>query len=86
MSNDEEEYHSTILCDGLYRMYLQKTGVVSIFIGTVMNCISHRSPMLSDVSGNGLYIRVGSRVYDGKGLLLGPRSPFRNIPILKWIV
>ena len=43
-------------------------------------------PMLAGVSGNGLYIAIGSRVYDGKGLLLGPRSPFRNIPILKWIL
>ena len=35
--------------------------------------------------GNGLhlYSRVGSSVYDGKGLLLGPRRPFRNILLLK---
>ena len=42
--------------------------------------------MVAGVSGDGLYIRVGSRVYDGKGLLLGSQSPFQNIPILKWIV
>ena len=38
-------------------------------------------PMIAGVSGDGFYIRVGSRVYDGKGLLLGSRSPFRNIPM-----
>ena len=26
MSDDEEEHHSTILADGLYRTYLQKNG------------------------------------------------------------
>ena len=89
MSDDdeEEEYHSTMLGDGLYRTYLQKNG----------RCFNvHRDgsglhiaprPMLAGVSENdGLYIRVGSRVYDGRGLLLGPRRPFRNNPILKWIL
>ena len=32
--------------------------------------------------GNGLYLRKEGKIYDGKGLLLGPQSPFKNIPIL----
>ena len=32
--------------------------------------------------GNGLYLKQGGQLYDGKGLLLGPNSPFANIPIL----
>ena len=32
--------------------------------------------------GNGLYLKQGGKLYDGKGLLLGPNSPFANIPIL----
>jgi len=32
--------------------------------------------------GDGLYLKKEGRVYDGRGLLLGPNSPFRNIPIL----
>ena len=32
--------------------------------------------------GNGLYLKEGGKLYDGKGLLLGPNSPFANIPIL----
>lgn len=32
--------------------------------------------------GNGLYMKQGSKIYDGKGLLLGPNSPFKNIPVL----
>ena len=32
--------------------------------------------------GDGLYLKQGGRIYDGKGLLLRPNSPFANIPIL----
>ena len=32
--------------------------------------------------GDGLYLKQGGELYDGKGLLLGPNSPFANIPIL----
>ena len=32
--------------------------------------------------GDGLYLKQGGKLYDGKGLLLGPNSPFVNIPIL----
>ena len=32
--------------------------------------------------GDGLYLKQGGKLYDEKGLLLGPNSPFANIPIL----
>ena len=32
--------------------------------------------------GDGLYLKKGGKPYDGKELLLGPNSPFANIPIL----
>ena len=32
--------------------------------------------------GDGLYLKQGGKLYDGKGLFLGPNSPFANIPIL----
>ena len=32
--------------------------------------------------GNGLYLKQAGELYDGEGLLLGPNSPFANIPIL----
>ena len=31
--------------------------------------------------GNGLYLRKQGGLYDGRGLILGPKSPFTNIPI-----
>ena len=32
--------------------------------------------------GDGLYLKQGGKLYDGKGLLLSPNSPFANIPNL----
>ena len=31
--------------------------------------------------GDGLYLKKEGKIYDGTGLLLGPNSPFKNIPI-----
>ena len=36
--------------------------------------------------GDGLYLKRGSQIYDGKGLLLGRNSPFKNIPILNLLL
>ena len=32
--------------------------------------------------GNGLYLMKQGGMYDDRGLILGPNSPFKNIPIL----
>ena len=40
-------------------------------------------PELDGVDGDGLYLRSpDGSIQDGKGLLLGANSPFKNIPIL----
>ncbi|MCH2421445.1 MAG: hypothetical protein MK215_05870 [Candidatus Poseidoniia archaeon] len=36
--------------------------------------------------GDGLYLKRGSTIQDGSGLLLGPNSPFKNIPILNLLL
>ena len=36
--------------------------------------------------GNGLYLMKQGGLYDGRGLILGPNSLFRNIPILCMIL
>ena len=36
--------------------------------------------------GNGLYLMKQGGLYDGRGLILGPNSPFTNIPILSTIL
>ena len=35
---------------------------------------------------NGLYLMKQGGLYDGRGLILGPNSPFKNIPILGMIL
>ena len=35
---------------------------------------------------NGLYLMKQGELYDGRGLILGPNSSFKNIPILGWFV
>ena len=42
----------------------------------------------TSVTASGLYLKTGSgyEPIDGKGLLLGPNSPFQNIPILGMIL
>ena len=36
--------------------------------------------------GDELYLKQGGKLYDREGLLLGPNSPFANIPILGTIL
>ena len=35
---------------------------------------------------NGLYLMIKVGLYDGRGLILGPNSPFKNIPIMGMIL
>ena len=37
---------------------------------------------LHGVCGDGLFVKRGSQIYDGRGLLLGKNRPFKNIPLL----
>ena len=36
--------------------------------------------------GDGLYMKKEGGMYGGRGLLLGPNSPLKNIPILGWLL
>lgn len=36
--------------------------------------------------GDGLFLKHGRNVHDGQGLLLGRNSPFKNIPVLGWLL
>ena len=36
--------------------------------------------------GTGLYLMKQGGLYEGRGLILGPNSPFKNIPILDMIL
>lgn len=63
-------------------LYLQKKGCtakVHLVKGNGLYLTPHPHVV---VDGNGLYFINDDRVYSGKGLLLGPNSPFKNIPLL----
>ena len=64
-------------------LYLKKGGIVSQVEtdGHGLYLKPYKGKGLKS-HGDGLYLKQGGKLYDGKGLLLGPNSPFANIPIL----
>ena len=38
------------------------------------------------VEGDGLFLKHGEDISDGAGLLMGRNSPFKNIPVLGWLL
>ena len=72
--------------DGLY---LRKSGhcvKVEPVEGNGLYLTPHRGGSLDGVHGDGLYLKRGSTIHDGSGLILGPNSPFKNIPILNLLL
>ena len=64
-------------------LYLKKGGCVSEVEtgGSELYLKPYKGKGLQSYS-YGLYLKQGGQLYDGKRLLLGPNSPFANIPIL----
>ena len=64
-------------------LYLKKGGIVSQVEtdGHGLYLKPYKGKGLKS-HGDGLYLKQGGKLYDGKGLLLSPNSPFANIPIL----
>ena len=64
-------------------LYLKKGGLISQVEtdGEGLYLKPYKGKALTGY-GEGLYLKQGGKLYDGKGLLLGPNSPFANIPIL----
>ena len=83
----DEASESDVLGNGI-KMYLQKEGKCYDLKKSVDGAmqISPR-PKLTGVCGDGLYLRYpGSGIHSGEGFILGKNSPFKNIPILGWIL
>ena len=38
------------------------------------------------VEGDGMFLKHGNDISDGAGLLMGKNSPFKNIPVLGWLL
>ena len=68
------------------RLYLQKDGHCFNVHKNGREISFTSRPQISGVNGNGLYLRTGKTVYNGEGLLLGPNSPFKGIPIISWLL
>ena len=64
-------------------LYLKKGGCVSQVEtdGSGLYLKPYKGKWLQSY-GNGLYLKQDGKLYNGKGFLLGPNSPFTNIPIL----
>ena len=90
MQEDEEElkpiklFNDDISGNGLY---LHKSGhcvKLEPVEGNGLYLTPHSR--LACASGDGLYLKRGTSIYEGRDLLLGSQSIFKNIPILKWIL
>ena len=44
------------------------------------------APHLRFLEGDGLFLKHGNDISDGAGLLMGKNSPFKNIPVLGWLL
>ena len=72
--------------EGIMKMYLQKDGRCFGLQRCGKGIKFTPRPRLGGIHGSGLYLRVGSSIYDGEGLLLGSKSPLKKIAILGWIL
>ena len=67
-------------------LYLHKSGHSVKIIPIRGRGVQLLPKKLRGVSRDGLYLKHGANIYDGRGLLLGKNSPFRGIPILGLIL
>ena len=71
-------------------LYLRKSGhcvKVQPVKGNGLYLTPHRGgDFAAGVHGDGLYLKRGSTIQDGFGLIFGPNSPFKNIPILNLLL
>ena len=65
--------------DGLY---LYKSGHGMKITPIRGNGLKMMPKKCKGIHGDGLFLKKGSRIYDGRGILFGKNSPFRNIPLL----
>ena len=72
--------------DGLYLFKRGHCVKVEPVKGNGLYLTPH-SPKFQNVGvGDGLYLKQGNAIHNGEGLILGKNSPFKNVPILGWIL
>ena len=68
--------------DGLYLHKHDKSYRVQKMKGDGLYLVQH--PRFAE--GDGLFLSHGEDISDGAGLILGKNSPFKNIPVLGWLL
>ena len=68
--------------DGLYLHKHDTCYRVQKMTGDVL----YIAPQPRFVEGDGLFLKHGEDISDGSGLLMGKNSPFKNIPVLGWLL
>ena len=71
-------------CDDLYLHNLGHCVKIAPARGNGLYLTPHKN--LQGVHVDGLYLKRGSSIYNGEGLLLGLNSPFKNTPILNLLM
>ena len=72
--------------DGLYLFKRGRCIKVEPVKGNGLYLTPHSSKFQNVGVGNGLYLKQGNAIHNGEGLILGKNSPFKNVPILGWIL
>ncbi len=70
--------------DGLYLFRKGHCIKVDAVKGNGLYLRAH--PASHGTLGDGLYLKRGNAIQDGNGIVFGANSPFKNIPILNWIL
>jgi len=63
-------------------IYIKKGGMACKVVSTGAGLYLSPWKKGSSITASGLYLKRGSGYVNGEGLILGPNSPFQNIPIL----
>ena len=70
------------VCDGLYLHKHDKCYRVQKMNGDRL----YLAPHPCFVEGDGLFLKHGEDINDGAGLQMGKNIPFKNIPVLEWLL
>ena len=73
---------SAAVGDGLYLHKHDRCYRVQLCKG---NCL-YLAPHPRFLEGDGLFLKHGNDISDGAGLLMRKNSPFKNIPVLGWLL
>lgn len=77
---------TTKLISGSGVLYVKKGGMACKVVPTGTGLYLSPWKKGNSVTASGLYMKRGSGYVNGEGLILGPNSPFQNIPILGMIL